>query len=260
MKRIKRSLFFVLCLAGLLAMLAGCARSATPAPTATPLPPTATPVPATPTASPQDAVAKLHWFGTSAFLYKGSKIIYFDPITLAGDLPQADIILVTHAHSDHWSVPDIEKIIGPHTTLVISPNVSSYYDQVKTDLGVPATVLAEGQTTEVDGISIQAVPAYGNGHPRDAGGMGYLVSMDGLRLYMAGGTDAYPDMAKYTCDIAFVPVYSKDSAQAMAQVIPARIIVLEHTSYFAAKAVADLFTQSIPGKMFVALQDGPNAQ
>ena len=100
--------------------------------------------------------------------------------------------------------------------------------------------------------------AYGAGHPHEAGGDGYIVSIDGTSLYLTGGTDAYPDMAKYNCDIAFVPVYSKAQAQALAEIIPAKLIIFEHTSYYAAKAVADLFTQSISGKTFVALQDGPN--
>ena len=256
----KRTVSFILFAGLVMVWAAGCSPAATvapAAPTPTPLPPTATPVPATPTPSAQDALGKLHWFGTSAFLYNGSKVIYFDPITLAGNLPKADIILVTHAHSDHWSAVDIKKIIGPNTTLIISPNVSSYYEASKSDLGIPATVLAEGQTTEVSGVSIQAVPAYGAGHPHEAGGDGYIVSIDGISLYHTGGTDAFPDMAKYNCDIAFVPIYSKDKAQAIAEIIPAKVIIFEHTSYYAAKAVSDLFAQSIGGgKNFIALEAG----
>jgi L-ascorbate metabolism protein UlaG (beta-lactamase superfamily) len=204
-------------------------------------------------------VGKLHWFGTSAFLYNGSKVIYFDPITLDGNLPKADIILVTHAHSDHWSVPDLKKVIGPNTILIIGPNVSSSYEAAKSDLGIPATVLSEGQTTEVDGLSIEAVPAYDTTyHPKGSGGVGYLVSVDGIRIYHSGGTAAYPDMAKYYCDIAFIPAYSKALAQALAEVVPAKMIIIEHTSYYAAKALADLFTQDIGGgKTFVALEAGP---
>jgi hypothetical protein len=66
-------------------------------------------------------------------------------------------------------------------------------------------------------------------------------------------------MAKYNCDIGFVPVYSKDRAQALAEIIPAKMIILEHTSYYAAQAAADLFTKSFgAGKTFVAMRDGPN--
>ena len=257
----KRSLFFFLIISIMLFGIAGCAPAVTaqPSPAPTPVPPTVSPIPPTATPSLQAVLGKLHWFGTSAFLYNGSKVIYFDPIALDGNLPKADLILVSHAHSDHWSVADIEKIIGPNTTLIISPNISSFYEAAKSELGIPATILAEGQTTEVNGVSIQAVAAYGAGHPYADHGDGYIVGIDGIRFYHAGGTDAYPDMAKYNCDIAFVPIYSKNQAQALAEVIPAKMIIFEHTSYYAAKAVADLFTKSFgEEKTFVAMQAGPN--
>ena len=257
----KRMIFFILCTGLILALLAACAPAATAVPTEVPtsVPPTATPVPASPTASAQDAVAKLHWFGTSAFLYNGSKIIYFDPVTLDGNLPKADIILITHAHNDHYSVADLQKIIGPNTALIISPNVSTNYESDKATLGITATILNEGDKTEVNGVSIQAVPAYDTTfHPKGSGGEGYLVTVDGIVFYMAGATDAYPEMANYTSDIAFIPVYSKNRAQAIADILPAKMIVLEHTSIYAAQAVATLFNQSYGNaKNLLALQPGP---
>ena len=247
----KRIVSFFLLISILFVLVSGC----TPAVTAEPTP---TPISPTPTPSLQDVVGKLHWFGTATFLYHGSQNIYFDPITLNGDLPPADLILITHAHTDHWSVADIKKVTGPNTTLIISPNMSTAYETNKAEIGIPATVLAEGQTIEVKGITIQAVPAYGAGHPREAGGVGYIVTIDGVRLYHSGGTDAYPEMAQYTCDIALIPAYSKALAQALAEIIPAKAIIIEHTSYYAAKALADLFTQDIGGgKIFVALEAGP---
>jgi L-ascorbate metabolism protein UlaG (beta-lactamase superfamily) len=247
----KRFLSIIMLGSILLLGLAGCAAPATPEPT---------PVPPTPTPSLVDFAGKFHWFGTSAFLYNGSKVIYVDPVSLNGTLPKADLILVTHAHSDHWSVADIKKIAGPNTALVISPNVSVAYEANKADIGIPATILAEGKTAEVAGVSIQAVPAYGAYHAKDSGGVGYIVTIDEKRLYMAGGTDAYPEMAQYTCDIAFIPSYSKAQTQALVEAIPAKLFIIEHTSYYAAKALGDLFTQDGigAGKAFLALEAGPN--
>jgi hypothetical protein len=255
----KRTISFFLFISLVMVWVAGCTPAATAVPTPTPLPPTATPIPATPTPSAQDAINKLHWFGTATFLYHGSQNIYFDPIALAGNLPPADLILITHAHTDHWSVADIQKVAGPNTTLIISPGMSKAYETNKAEIGIPATVLAEGQTIEVKGVSVQAVPAYGGFHPREDGGVGYIVTIDGVRLYHAGGTDAYPEMAQNTCDVAMIPAYTRPLAQAMAEIIPAKAIIIEHTlSYYVANALAILFTRDIGGeKMFVALESGP---
>jgi L-ascorbate metabolism protein UlaG (beta-lactamase superfamily) len=256
-----KSILSIILFGGLmLALLAGCApaATATDTPVPTPVPPTDTPIPPTPAPSAADALSKLHWFGTSAFLYNGSKVIYFDPVALDGSLPKADLILVTHGHTDHWSVADLQKIIGPNTTLLIGENASTVYETDKGLLSIPATILKAGDKTEAAGISIQVVPAYDTSfHPQGSGGVGFLVTVDGLVMYMTGGTDAYPEMADYACDIAFVPVYSKNQAQAIVDVVSAKVIVFDHTSIYAAQAVGTLFGQAAPEKSFIAMQEGP---
>jgi hypothetical protein len=258
--------FVTLCLLACVLMIAGASCQAQPAatptlvpPTATPLPPTPTPAPPTPAAA--DVASKLHWFGTSAFLYRGSQTIYFDPIGLGGDLPPADIILISHAHSDHWSPTDIKTIIGPDTVLIISPNVTVAYEASKDALGIPAKILGEGETAEVDGVSIQAVPAYTNdgGHPREGKSVGYIVTVDGARIYHAGSTDAYPEMAQYQCDVALIPVYSKDRANALVKAIPAKAFIFDHTSFYAAQSLATLLANDLGDQQtFVTLEAGPN--
>ena len=242
-----------------MALVTGCSPAATATAVPTPVPPTPSPIPPTSTPSPQDALAKLHWFGTSAFLYNGSKVIYFDPVALEGNLPKADIVLVTHGHNDHWSVADLQKIITPNTALIIGPNASQGYESDKANLGITATILNEGDKTDIAGISIEAVPAFEPlFHPKGSGGVGFLVTVDGLVLYHAGGTDAYPEMANYKCDIAFVPVYSKNQAQAIVDVLPVKVAIFEHTSYYAAAAVANLLNPTYaPAKTFVAMEAGP---
>ncbi len=255
MKRI-----FALFLSGCLlaSWMTACAApaTATPAPTAAP---TSTPVPPTPTLSPLDAASKLHWFGTSAILYNGSQKIYFDPVTLSGTPPPADIILVTHAHSDHWSVNDLKQIIGPNTTLIVSSNVKGAYEPVKDDLGIPATVLAEGEKTEVNGVSIEAVPAFDNAfHLRANGGVGYIVTVDGVRMYHSGGTAAYPEMAQNNCDIAMVPMYSAEGLMAIIKLIPAKVFVIEHNSIYAVQAAGTLARKNLAADQTVlTLAPGP---
>jgi len=109
----KRLLSFFVLTSLLVICSIGCAPAAKVAPTPTSVPPTQTALPATSTPDPAVFLGNLHWFGTAAILYHGSQTIYFDPVGLSGSLPPADLILISHGHSDHWSIPDIKKVIGP---------------------------------------------------------------------------------------------------------------------------------------------------
>jgi len=254
MNPLSRLIFF---LALLPAWMVGCAPAA-PSPTTVPIvAPTETPVPATPTPAVLSTIEKLHWFGTSAILYQGSQNVYFDPITLAGELPTADLILVTHGHSDHWSVKDLLQIIGPQTTLVISPNVTTVYEQAKDQLGIEAKVMKEGETLEVNGVTIEAVPAYDGIHPRQGGGVGYIITIDGQRIYHAGGTGPYPEMAQNECDIAIVPIYRNTTLNEVVSLIPAKEISVVHTSANSSESYAIVLGKDHPDKKFVTIQSGP---
>lgn len=254
----KNSLRVWLAVGVLLLFLAGCAKSATvrlsqsdtPAPTI---------VPSTPTSDLPPAAAKIHWFGISAILYHGAKNIYFDPVNLSGNPPPADLILISHAHADHADLESLQQIVGPNTVLIISPNVTFFYNDVKDILGIPAKILAEGESTRVGDIAIQAVPAYDSvgGHPRAAGGVGFIVTVDGQKIYFAGGTNFYPEMANYANDLTIYPVYSRSDVEKVIAVIPTKAMILVHISRFAATSYATLFTQLPTQIHFIPLNEGP---
>lgn len=155
-----------------------------------------------------DAVAnKLHWLGHDSFVWDGPPVIYFDPWKLRGKLPVADLILVSHQHSDHCSPEDVQKISGPHTVVITSAPAA---------VKLPgARVVAPGDRLEVAGVTVEAVPAYNLNkfrapgipfHPKDEQHVGYIVTVEGVRLYFAGDTDHIPEMADFACDIALLPV------------------------------------------------------
>jgi L-ascorbate metabolism protein UlaG (beta-lactamase superfamily) len=249
----KRYILPAIILAGL---LAGCAGAAAVAPTATLIP--ATVVPATPAPTLQEVVnTRLHWFETSAILYHGSKIIYFDPVNLAGTLPKADIILISHGHSDHWSIPDIQKIIGPDTVLVVSPNIAPESLDPYPALGIKMIVVKEWETIDVNGISIQGVPAFDIHHARETGGLGFVVAIDGIRMYFAGGTGFYPEMSKIESDISIYPMYRKDDVAQALGVLPTRLMILVHTSSQGAASFAKIFSESQSKIAFATLDPGP---
>jgi L-ascorbate metabolism protein UlaG (beta-lactamase superfamily) len=154
----------------------------------------------------------IHWLGHDTFRMDGSVTVYIDPWKLPAGQPPAGLILVTHEHFDHLSLPDVETIAGPDTVLVGPAPVTA---QVT---GIATVTLAPGESTEVRGVQVLAVPAYNLDkfrapghpyHPREAGGVGYVVALDGVRYYHAGDTDAVPEMADVQCEVALLPVGGK---------------------------------------------------
>ncbi len=152
---------------------------------------------------------KIHWLGHASFRIDGEKTtIYIDPWQLSGELPEADLILITHDHHDHLSPEDVAKIQKADTVIV---TVAASANKLKGDI----QVVAPGDQLTLKDVFIQAVPAYNLTkfrspgvpfHPKEMGFVGFLVTVDGQRIYHAGDTDIIPEMAGYQVDIALLPV------------------------------------------------------
>jgi len=151
----------------------------------------------------------IHWLGHDTFRLDGSSTVYIDPWKLPAGARPADLILVTHDHFDHFSAADIARIGSAATTLIGPAAVTG---QVS---GLTTVTLAPGEAATVGGVTVTAVPAYNLDkfrsagepyHPREAGYLGYVVEMDGRRIYHAGDTDAIPEMSAVRCDVALLPV------------------------------------------------------
>ncbi|MEK7827877.1 MAG: MBL fold metallo-hydrolase, partial [Thermodesulfobacteriota bacterium] len=136
--------------------------------------------------------------------------IYSDPVGQFGDygkLPKADLILVAHDHSDHFDPKTIALIGTERTKLVATPLAAA-----KLGRGI---VLKNGEETAVDGIRIEAVPAYNIVHMRSPGmpfhpkgdGNGYVLTFGDKRVYVAGDTENIPEMKTLgRIDVAFLPM------------------------------------------------------
>lgn len=151
----------------------------------------------------------IHWLGHDSFRIDGSVTVYINPWKVGDGMPPADVIIVTHDHYDHLSVPDIQQLAGPDTVLVGPAAVTS---QVR---GVKTITIAAGGSETVHGVAVSAVPAYNTDkfrepgkvfHPQEAGHLGYVIELDGRRVYHAGDTDVIPEMAGVVCDVALLPV------------------------------------------------------
>lgn len=181
-------------------------------------------------------LGKLRWLGHDSFVYEGAAVIYFDPWRLDdADLPTADLVLVSHEHGDHCSPDDVARVSGPGTLLVASQTAASL-------LRGDVRVMRPGDELTVGEVVIQAVPAYnvnkfrspGNPfHPQAALHNGYVVTVDGVRVYFAGDTDQIPEMADIECDVALLPVsgtyvMTAEEAAEAAKVVRPQVAVPMH--------------------------------
>ncbi len=144
----------------------------------------------------------IFWLGHDSFRLKGEKVVYVDPWKLASGAEKADVILVTHDHGDHFSKSDIAKISKPDTVVVAPPSVAG-------QLSSKTLVAKPGDKIDAAGVTVEVVSAYNptkRYHPKSAGYVGYIITLNGKRIYHAGDTDLIPEMTQIKADIALLPV------------------------------------------------------
>jgi L-ascorbate metabolism protein UlaG (beta-lactamase superfamily) len=164
-------------------------------------------------------IDRVHWLGHAGFAIRNGKTIYFDPYKIEATA-QADLVLITHEHFDHCSPDDVQAIVRPSTVIVTVAGNRSKLATVAGEIKELRCV-EPGETVTVDDVLIEAVPAYNtdkNFHPKSNGWVGFVVEVDGERIYHAGDTDLIPEMEAIRCDIALLPVsgtYVMTAAQAI---------------------------------------------
>jgi L-ascorbate metabolism protein UlaG (beta-lactamase superfamily) len=175
------------------------------------------------------------WFRQSAYLWRGDDLtVYIDPWMVTTDDP-ADVIFITHAHFDHYQHEDIEKISNDETKIVAPQDIAR-------ELSGDVTPVSPGDSLEVQGIKIQAVPAYNvveerlQAHPKENNWVGYILRLGENTYYHAGDTDHLSELESVQTDVAFVPIggtYTMDPGEAagLAKAINPKIAVPMHYGF-----------------------------
>jgi L-ascorbate metabolism protein UlaG (beta-lactamase superfamily) len=182
---------------------------------------------------------EIAWLGHDSFRITKGKVIYIDPYQLLGSPTKADLVLITHDHFDHLSADDVQKVSGPHTVVIAPPACQEQLRRLK--LKEVRTIQAV-EKIQVDNIQVDAIAAYnvnkfrspGNPfHPKGMG-VGYIVTIDGKRIYHTGDSDPIPEMVTAKgVDVALVPVsgtyvMTAEEAVEAAKVIQPKVAIPMH--------------------------------
>ena len=171
---------------------------------------------------------KIVWLGHDCFRIDADETIYFDPYDISPG-PKADLILVSHEHFDHCSPDDVSKIQGPETVIITDKTSAE-------KLSGDVRIIAPGESMSLGEVKIEAVPSYNTDkdfHPKQKAWLGFILEVNGVRIYHAGDTDFIPEMKGLEVDIALLPVsgtYVMTAEQAVeaAQAIRPKLAIPMH--------------------------------
>lgn len=181
-------------------------------------------------------VVSIKWLAHACFQIKTEKIIIYIDLEKYSEPPEkADLILVTHSHTDHCD-PSKIKTIRKEDTVIIAP------EDCVPKIGGNVKTLKTGEETTVDNIKVRAVEAYNYKRFRSPGtpyhpkgyGVGYLITVEGKTIYHAGDTDFIPEMQQLRqVDVALIPsggTYTMDNPEAAeaALAINPKVVVPMH--------------------------------
>lgn len=191
----------------------------------------------------------------SSIRIEGSKIIYFDPWQIRYESHDADMIFITHEHYDHFSPEDIVRVANM-STYIVCPQMM--LNQVMAAINMPYdrfVGINPGQKREIARMMVEGVWAYNQRKPFHAkrnAWLGYVVTLDAVRYYVAGDTDATSDNRDVRCNVAFLPIGGvntmdiKEAAILTRKITPDAVIPTHYGSIVGSPLDGELFERMVP--------------
>jgi len=192
------------------------------------------------------------WYRQSALKWEGRGLtVHIDPWGTPEDETPADLLLITHAHFDHFQPEEIARL-SKESTVIVAP-----HDIAAQLTSGDVRAIKPGGSLEAAGLEVHAVPAYNarperlEMHPRDNNWVGYVLELGGSMTYLAGDTDHIPEMADIKTDVAFVPVggtYTMDAVEAAGAIkdIAPKLAVPYHFGFVVgSRSAGDEFLKAI---------------
>jgi L-ascorbate metabolism protein UlaG (beta-lactamase superfamily) len=190
------------------------------------------------------------------------RVIYLDPFHMNEAPKNADYIFITHDHYDHFSPEDIAKVANSSTILIVPEKMKEKSQEAAKLVGKIVTV-KPGACHEVEGLRFETVLAYNilkPFHPKSAEWVGYILQIDGKRIYIAGDTDETKEAKAVKCDIALVPIggtYTMDTkkaAELVNAIRPDVAIPTHYGSIVGKPADGEVFAQHVKAPTVVELK------
>ena len=185
-------------------------------------------------------ISKSDFFPSSFRIRENSKVIYIDPLAIS-NTDKADYIFITHAHLDHFSIKDIQKILKPETYIIcpkrVAKRLGNYNYKIRE--------VKPGDTFYLDdNLNVEAVCAYNlkpallwlKAHPKSKQNVGYVLNIESVRIYHTGDSDYIPEMGNIRdIDLILVPIggdnltmTEEDAARLINQIKPGIVLPMHY--------------------------------
>jgi L-ascorbate metabolism protein UlaG (beta-lactamase superfamily) len=213
----------------------------------------------------QKMVENIQWYGQASVRILGAgKVIYIDPYLIT-DKDVADYIFITHSHGDHFSIDDIKKIVNNYTKIYAPKECCQ---KLIREGFVNCKEVIPGQSLNLDGVKVKVVPAYNivrTFHPKEKKFVGYVLTIEGLKIYHPGDTERIPEMKAIQCDIAFMPLGQTYTMQNVEEAVNAVLdvkakvaIPIHFGMYEGTQNDAALFKNLLKDKVQVVIKECKN--